>query len=48
MTVMKFYTLEETFTASDIKSLSSEVKTHELLVEGVLYNCSARIERNEL
>lgn len=42
MTVMQFYTQEDVKNARD--SLDS-LKVKDLMVEGVLFNCSARIER---
>jgi len=45
MTVKEFYTMEKVFQGrpSNFKQLA----TSDLMVEGVVYNCSARIEKNE-
>jgi magnesium-transporting ATPase (P-type) len=45
MTVREFYTMEQVF--SDRPSNFKQLPTAELLAEGVLYNCSARIEKKE-
>lgn len=45
MTVKEFYTMEQVF--RDRPSNFKQLATAELLAEGVLYNCSARIERKE-
>jgi magnesium-transporting ATPase (P-type) len=44
MTVKEFYSMEQVFVGrpANFKQLG----TSELLSEGVLYNCSARIEKN--
>lgn len=45
MTVREFYTMEQVF--KDRPSNFNKLHTADLMAEGVLYNCSARIERNE-
>jgi len=45
MTVREFYTMEQVFT--DRPSNFKQLTTSELLAEGVLYNCSARIEKKD-
>ena len=45
MTVREFYTMEQVF--SDRPSNFKSLATAELLAEGVLYNCSARIEKKD-
>lgn len=45
MTVKEFYTMDTVFQGRP--SNFRDLKTAELMAEGVLYNCSARIERND-
>ena len=45
MTVREFYTMEQVF--NDKPANFKSLHTADLLAEGVLYNCSARIEKNE-
>jgi P-type E1-E2 ATPase len=45
MTVKEFYTLDTVYQGRP--SNFKDLPTAELMSEGVLYNCSARIERNE-
>ena len=45
MTVREFYTMDQVF--KDRPAKFSSMTTAELMAEGVLYNCSARLERNE-
>lgn len=45
MTVREFYTMDQVF--SDRPSNFKQLATAELLAEGVLYNCSARIEKKD-
>lgn len=45
MTVREFYTMEQVFT--DRPANFKQLATAELLAEGVLYNCSARIEKKD-
>lgn len=45
MTVKEFYTMEQVF--KDRPPNFKQLATAELLAEGVLYNCSARIEKKE-
>lgn len=45
MTVMEFYTMEKVHDRS--ATYFKELQTHKLITEGVLFNCSARIEKNE-
>jgi P-type E1-E2 ATPase len=46
MSVMKFYTQDEIHDVTKIVNIVDQIKTHQLMTEGVLYNCSARIERD--
>lgn len=45
MTVREFYTMDQVF--NDRPSNFKQLATAELLAEGVLYNCSARIEKKD-
>jgi hypothetical protein len=45
MSVKEFYTMETVF--DSIPKDLSQIKTAQLLSEGVLFNCSARIEIDE-
>jgi len=45
MTVKEFYTMEQVFVGRPANF--KQLRTADLLAEGVLYNCSARIEKNE-
>jgi magnesium-transporting ATPase (P-type) len=44
MSVMEFYTMENVY--DNKTKLFKELKSHMLVTEGVLFNCSARIEKN--
>ena len=45
MTVKEFYTMDTVFTGRP--SNFRDLVTADLMAEGVLYNCSARLEKNE-
>jgi P-type E1-E2 ATPase len=45
MSVMKFYTMDAVFEGRPMNF--AEMKSAQLMTEGVLYNCSARVEKNE-
>mmetsp|Transcript_22172 Transcript_22172/g.16573 ORF Transcript_22172/g.16573 Transcript_22172/m.16573 type:complete len:171 (-) Transcript_22172:1246-1758(-) len=46
MTVMKFYAQDKIYKVEDITDVKKDIKIGKLMSEGVLYNCSARIERD--
>jgi calcium-translocating P-type ATPase len=45
MTVKEFYTMDTVFKGRPVEF--KKLKTAQLMAEGVLYNCSARLEKNE-
>lgn len=47
MSVMKFYAMERVFDVAAVRTLASDVSISNLMAEGVLFNCSARIEKND-
>lgn len=48
MTVQEFYTAEQIFDATSRNDINfTKINTHVLLTEGVLFNCSARIEKSQ-
>ena len=48
MTIQEFYTMEQVFDGTKKDSINfNNIATHKLMTEGVLFNCSARVERLE-
>jgi len=45
MTVMKFYSQDKVYDVADVSDLKSDMSTGQMMTEGVLYNCSARVEK---
>lgn len=45
MTVKEFYTMSQVFVGRPANF--KQLRTHELLAESVVFNCSARIEKND-
>lgn len=43
---MQVYALDRVIQSDEITSLTN-IKSHELMTEGVLFNCSARIEEED-
>ena len=46
MTVMKFYAMDRIFDA--VSESLRELPINDLITEGTLFNCSARIERHDV